>query len=370
MPTLVLVDTSLSMLRLASHDDHGSQRKQLAEEGIGRLLEHLRTNFPLEFSSLMAFSSDCDLIVEWTRDYDMLTAGLISLGVGDKTNLLPALKKAGGCCLSEWGVSAPCQIIVVTDERLFLSYGQESISLLPEIGRYCFPFPCKLHFVILMSSDDVKPEDLLSAKDLGNRLCEPLGSSYVHIPTDALNMSSVSEMFQKLIDSHYVPFSGELRCGGLKSKISLVPPPMKMRPGDWMDQQNPDSLESNDDEANFPKIIEICGFMHVTDLSGVPIMSRHLVLDDPSLAQRLTDHAKSDDNPNTSGIKLETSGGRKAAIAGNVGGTRGLGIRLEKPDSTGLTGSERADYGKTPSFRILLHGSLKVESMAALANIG
>lgn len=371
MPTLILVDTSLSMLRLASQDDSGTQRKLLAEEGIRQLLQHLKSSFPLEFSALMAFSSDCDLVVDWTRDYDMLTAGLISLGIGDKTNFVGALRKAGECCQAEWGVAAPCQIIVVSDERPFLLSAQESIVSSPEIGRYRFSFPCKLHFLVLTSSDDVKPDDVTNGTELGNHFCELFGSSYVHMPIGSLNSCSVGEMFQKLIECHYVPFIGDLQCGGLKSKITLVPPPMRMRQGGWTDQQHPGNLlESKIDKSDFPKVIQICGFMHLADLAGVPVLSRHVVLDDPSLAQRLSEHGKLDDKPSVAGIKLESTGGRKASVAGNVGGTGGLGIRLEKPDSSGLMGSERADYGKTPSFRILLHGSLKVEGMAALAKIG
>lgn len=367
MPCLILVDASLSMLRLASRHDQSCQRKQMAEEGVRHLLQHLKTNFPLEFSSLMAFSSDCERVVGWTRDYDMLI-GATSLGVGDKTNILAALKKSGDYCTSEWGVASPCQIIVVTDERPFLFSEHESF---PDGFHYSFPFPCKLHFLVLTSSDDVKPCDVTFAQNLGNRFCDPFGSCYVYTPTGVLSSTSVNEMFQRLINSHFVLFSGELACGRLKSKITLMPPPMRMRSGSWADQQCPDSVtESKNVQLDFPRIIEICGFMHLSDLAGVPVISRHLVLDDPSLAQRLTELAKSDDKPSILGVKLESTGGRKASVAGNVGGTGGIGIRLERPDSSGLMGSEKADYGKMPSFRILLHGSLKVEGMAALTKLG
>lgn len=73
MPTVVLMDVSLSMTRPVSLDGiEEFQRKNLAVHGLNMLFEHMASNYRLEFTSLMAFSSLWELLVPFTRDYNAL----------------------------------------------------------------------------------------------------------------------------------------------------------------------------------------------------------------------------------------------------------------------------------------------------------
>ena len=74
MPTVVLMDVSLSMTRPVSLEGNGEefQRKNLAVHGLTMLFEHMAVNYRLEFTSLVAFSSLYELLVPFTRDYNTL----------------------------------------------------------------------------------------------------------------------------------------------------------------------------------------------------------------------------------------------------------------------------------------------------------
>lgn len=73
MPTVVLMDSSLSMTRPVSVEGSEEfQRKNLAVHGLTMLFEHMATNYKLEFTSLVAFSSLWELMVPFTRDYNTL----------------------------------------------------------------------------------------------------------------------------------------------------------------------------------------------------------------------------------------------------------------------------------------------------------
>lgn len=75
MPTVVLMDVSLSMTRPVSLEaNEDFQRKNLAVHGLNMLFEHMASNYRLEFTALMAFSSLWELLVPFTRDYNALQA--------------------------------------------------------------------------------------------------------------------------------------------------------------------------------------------------------------------------------------------------------------------------------------------------------
>lgn len=67
------MDVSLSMTRPVSLDGSEEfQRKNLAVHGLNMLFEHMASNYRLEFTALMAFSSLWELLVPFTRDYNSL----------------------------------------------------------------------------------------------------------------------------------------------------------------------------------------------------------------------------------------------------------------------------------------------------------
>ncbi|XP_069851147.1 ral guanine nucleotide dissociation stimulator-like isoform X3 [Dipodomys merriami] len=85
MPTVVVMDVSLSMTRPVSIEGSEEyQRKHLAAHGLTMLFEHMATNYKLEFTGLVVFSSLWELMVPFTRDYNTLqcaNASALSLNV-------------------------------------------------------------------------------------------------------------------------------------------------------------------------------------------------------------------------------------------------------------------------------------------------
>lgn len=76
MPTVVVMDVSLSMTRPVSVEGSEEyQRKHLAVHGLTMLFEHMATNYKLEFTALVVFSSLWELMVPFTRDYNTLQVG-------------------------------------------------------------------------------------------------------------------------------------------------------------------------------------------------------------------------------------------------------------------------------------------------------
>lgn len=67
------MDVSLSMTRPVSIEGSEEyQRKHLAAHGLTMLFEHMATNYKLEFTALVVFSSLWELMVPFTRDYNTL----------------------------------------------------------------------------------------------------------------------------------------------------------------------------------------------------------------------------------------------------------------------------------------------------------
>lgn len=78
-------------------------------------------------------------------------------------------------------------------------------------------------------------------------------------------------------------------------------------------------------------MIEVCGFIAVSDVGSPMAVSRHLILPAPI-------NSKENNGP----VKQEAAGHE----------------------------DETCDEGTTPSFCVLLHGALKIEDMAALVTLG
>lgn len=76
MPTIVLLDVSLSMSRPLSStstcDAPSESRLSLAKTGLQTFFDYTATNNRLEFSSLVIFSSLWEVKKTFTRDYGQL----------------------------------------------------------------------------------------------------------------------------------------------------------------------------------------------------------------------------------------------------------------------------------------------------------
>ncbi|XP_077989090.1 integrator complex subunit 14-like [Glandiceps talaboti] len=319
MPTIVLVDVSLSMARPLPPTDGGEeyQRRNLANHGITSLLEYIATHSRLEFTALAVYSSLWELIVPFTRDYNELKNGLLKLDVFDKTRLDVALQEVRAIVLEEWSPITPCQLILVTDGRSGIGPG--SLRQLFENPKGSkdrnipipFPFPCKIQVMLICSQAEAIQSN---ASVLLQKLIDINGGGgSVHIPEGPLSLKSVQQMFVKFAESSYSPFYGSLHCGHLKSDIQLAPAPEVY----WKQHD----FETISREVSSE--LQVCGFIDVSDICSPPTISRHLVL------------------PVTT---KDTKGKNK------------------DEDDT--------EDGKAPSFCVLLHGSLKVENMCAIVHLG
>ena len=80
MPTLILMDSSLSLLRPAKRCSDNSlengydnpnesfQLMDLAKWGVDWLLSHIEKVYKLEYVAVLDYASQCDLVVPFTRD--------------------------------------------------------------------------------------------------------------------------------------------------------------------------------------------------------------------------------------------------------------------------------------------------------------
>ncbi|KAM5292168.1 integrator complex subunit 14 isoform 4-T4 [Ctenodactylus gundi] len=277
MPTVVVMDVSLSMTRPVSVEGSEEyQRKHLAAHGLTMLFEHMATNYKLEFTALVVFSSLWELMVPFTRDYNTLQEALSNMDDYDKTCLESALVGVCNIVQQEWGGAIPCQ---------------------------------------LQSTDSL--EYLERLIDLNN------GEGQIFTIDGPLCLKNVQSMFGKLIDLAYTPFHAALKCGHLTADVQVFP--------------RPEPVVVDEEIDPIPKVIntdlEIVGFIDIADISSPPVLSRHLVLP----------------------IALNKEGDEV-----------GTGITDDNEDEN----SANQIAGKIPNFCVLLHGSLKVEGMVAIVQLG
>ncbi|XP_009704532.1 PREDICTED: von Willebrand factor A domain-containing protein 9 isoform X2 [Cariama cristata] len=258
--------------------------------------------------------------VEGSEEYQPLS----NMDDYDKTCLESALL---GVCNIVWGAAIPCQVVLVTDGCLGIGRGSLRHSLAThnqrsESNRFPlpFPFPSKLYVMCMANLEELQSTDSLDCLerliDLNN------GEGQIFTIDGPLCLKNVQSMFGKLIDLAYTPFHAVLKCGHLTSDVQVFP-----RPEPFIIDEEIDPI---------PKAIntdlEIVGFVDIADISSPPVLSRHLVL----------------------------------PIALNRGDEVGPGITDDTEDEN----SANQIAGKIPNFCVLLHGSLKVEGMVAVVQLG
>ncbi|XP_061773100.1 integrator complex subunit 14 [Nerophis ophidion] len=329
MPTVVLVDASLSMTRPVSQDSSEEfQRKNLAVHGLNMLFEHMASNYRLEFTALMAFSSLWELLVPFTRDYNALQDALSGLDDYDKTCVESALNGVNNVVQQEWGSGCPCQVVLVTDGSLGIGKGslRHSLQTLRHPGEdkkfpLPFPFPTKMFIMCVANTEELNMTGALDKWE--ELLCLGGGDGEVFTVEGALCMQGVQAMFGRLIDRAYSPFHAVLHCGNLSSDVQVFP--------------RPEPVVVDEEVEPLPRTVntdlEIMGFIEIADISSPPVISRHLVL------------------PIAVNKEVEDIG-------------TGVTEELEEE----VSASQMA--GKSPNFCVLLHGSLKVEGMVALVQLG
>lgn len=155
MPTVILLDVSLSMCRTVTMPETNEvfSIKHLALFGLNVLLDYIALNSKLEFTSLMLFSSLWERNVPFTRDFESIKNALNNLDAFyDRTNIFNALRGVQDMLNEEWGNNVPCNVLLVTD-------GNPGISLYTENDLYedlrsIANFPGRLHIISVCELDE------------------------------------------------------------------------------------------------------------------------------------------------------------------------------------------------------------------------
>lgn len=328
MPTVIALDVSLSMSRPVSMADSSEeyQRRHLAVHGINTLLDFISINAKMEFTSLVCFSYLWERTVAFTRDYDSIKSALNKVELYNKTCIETALLGVSTVVSQEWSSAVPCTVILVTDGSTGMGIGSLKTSLQTRTQRDSadakfplpFPFPSKVHVLCVSNPGDA---DLKTALPMYQQLIDINDQGgEIYLPDGPLSFKTAQEMFQKFGEKTYTPFHAFLTCGNLKCPVQLHPRP-----------------EPYEKDLDFEFVrrtmwdkLEIVGFLEIAEVASPPTVSRHLVL--PTSTRERP--AKTD------------------------------------TDKEGDEEEDVTEDGKTPSFAVLLHGSLKVESMVALTRIG
>uniref|UniRef100_A0A6P7GUZ0 Integrator complex subunit 14 n=1 Tax=Diabrotica virgifera virgifera TaxID=50390 RepID=A0A6P7GUZ0_DIAVI len=221
----------------------------------------------------MAFSSLYEERCPFTRDYNAIKAELKNIEDYDKTCIETALHGVNHMVLGEWGNNTACQVLLVTDGNTGIGTNslKEAIATMNQRNNKIpfpvpFSFPGKLHVVCLTSPCDLS---FIKSKPLFQRLIDLSGyDGSILVPDNIHSESSVISLFQKLAEDMYTTFKGTLKCGNLESKIILSPAPVAYTK--FTD------FECN--TYNMSELIEVCGFVSVTDVGSPMAISRHLIL--------------------------------------------------------------------------------------------
>lgn len=125
------------------------------------------------------------------------------------------------------------QVILITDGSVgfgpkslrhsLQTWDQRDSSVPEEKFPLPFPFPCKLHVVLIGNPNDA---ELKNSLPLFEKLIEINGQGgEVFVPDSALSLKSVQSTFLRLAEKYYAPYHGTLKCGNFNCPIQLYPPP-------------------------------------------------------------------------------------------------------------------------------------------------
>nr|CAB3256419.1 von Willebrand factor A domain-containing protein 9-like [Phallusia mammillata] len=302
MPTVIAIDCSFSLSQLSNTSDGNSVSKlKLAGICCLEIIERLSEKLNLEHFAIVSFSSNVNVICDFTRDISQLKSSINKLTLGDKSTFRQFVSTTNKFIRKEWGCMQPCNIIVITDGRLD-GLQEPSPHASSSATAQLFDFDCQLYFLCLETASNMRTSgcyetiEKIMEQNRGHGSIHTLLKSYNQLPSDIL------PTIKKFLDDNFQSFHAVVQCGSLKTKVTLYPKVNK--------------VVTYDEEEDFEEILEIVGFLNISDLGNAPVTSRHLVL------------PIEDKNPN---------------------------------DSTAT---------KTqPCFTVLLHGSLKTENKVALVRV-
>ncbi|KAG7301187.1 hypothetical protein JYU34_014035 [Plutella xylostella] len=330
MPTVILLDVSLSMFRPVPSSDttETHTRFTLAAAAINSFLDYLNVHVKLEYVALVTYSSTHDVAVPFTRDFDTIRTKLTHLEEGDKTCLEAALLGINHLVMSEWGSQTLVQTVLITDGSC--GVGPLGRNLVIQALPLPPPYPSRVHIIPIASPNEPSLQHAMplyqKVVELSTNTNHPtmaITRGVIYCP-DQLNVPGVVTAASRLCEQQYQETWSTLRCGQLEAKVQLFPP----------------IIPPADSGAPPSRTIHVIGFIPLQDL-GTPIsISRHLVLPQAQPAAPRDNYA----DPKTP----------------------------TKEGSSSSEGAEEdaADPSKQPHFCVLLHGALKVESMGAIVSLG
>lgn len=421
MPTVILVDVSLSMCRPSStrptNNDPGKVAKapsikQLAASGVRSLCDYFMQNNQLEQVALVEYSRYNAIRLDFSRDYEKIKQSTFKLELYDRTNIVSAIREVLNMKLDD----STLNIIVVTDGQAYNSdmhlNGEEcdydidyEFNDLPlkELEGQIHP-DCRIQVVCITSPRDPSLKlslpfykKLVSKVDILTIDCPVITGSNVKgfkrsaiwLPESTtldFTEEQFDNMFKGIAELNYKPYSAMLSCGHLCSKVILSP-----KPGDCMveplknefdDLKNHD-LSMNQTETfvstlNKTRLFElsgeiiICGFMPSSEIASPAITSRHIIF--PVLCGTTSETAKAEQiftqNPNAYENYMQ-----KCTLDQELN-TQPEPMTKESHTSRSKHSSHKSDLHldeditKMPSFCVLLHNCLKQESMVAVCIVG
>jgi len=285
MPTVILLDSSLSMSRLAmpkasdnapielSGTGEELELRHLAVTGINYLLDQIEVNCKLEYVALIQFSSLCELVAPFSRDMDMIRSKLLSVSCQDKSSLEVGLQGLIGLIQEEWGSGTPVTLILVTDGGV--GYGPYSLQNLlgsqPTDLRLPILFPLSISVACI--GDENTESDVSSCKaayqTLFSKLGLPSADCSFHRVEESLSIKSTEAMFKEIAGRHYNQWIGTLEMGPeMTTQIQVCPPPKS-----YVKEHDFDVVKQDPGTT-----LSIKGFFSQADISSPPVFTRHLIL--------------------------------------------------------------------------------------------
>ena len=333
MPTVILLDVSLSMSRYASpSSDHGMKLMDVASSCLISFLEQLSEQAKLEYTAFVIFSSLYEVKVKFTRDYEALKKACNNVTTYNKTVFETAFQAVEMLVMEEWGPYSPVELVLVTDGQT--GVGEGSLKEVfkqqqDKSTRFPVPFSFPCHFsIVCLSGPNHESRDNKAHFDQLIEMNYRKGDLYV---PDTVTVGGVSKCFTRILNTRYCKFETTLKCGHFQSGVLLFPPPMVHNSFAGLTNlyKHPaDTININKMKTS-GSCLNIIGFLDLQDFAHPSFFSRHLVTP-------LASDADADNHESTGVI------------------------------TSIFSGNKPKDIGFRPSFCVLLHGSLKTEKMGGV----
>lgn len=284
--------------------------------------------------------------------------------------------------ISNWGSQNYCQLIVFSD----CGIGLGPTSLHNTIKKFQkirkienenlwlpYPYPSKINIVCLGNTSD--PYFVYATKlyqqffdvtgQKGQLYIPKCSENFENIKKEEFDVSSsvsrlskqsVFDAVVKMCETNYKQFEATFKCGSyfkLECPIFIWPPPLPYSSKDVLGCETTKIISRK---------IEICGYIKLSDIGSPMSVSRHLIL---PKAEEKTPVIKTEKSSKVKGITTEALTTDYEKLESEIRNfySKTDGSASDDDESVANTSASEATR---ESVCVLLHGALKVESMAAL----